>query len=714
MKTKTLRIAVLTIILLSNFMALKAFADVPSVPHNADAMWVEPLSVTFNTSNASVGTKFNVTVWLNMTEDVFTYQIGMLYNRTQLQCTRAGYTGTGMSMYFSGHTTSSPPPVIDTSFLGNGSVLATESCQGTDTVLGPHSGSLMWAEFQVQLVPTVGNLTSTFDITTKYPFSTWVRDPSLTKIAMTTYDAGYTFIGPSGPPPPLSVSIIPLSTTIHLGQTVHFTSSVSGGTVPYSFQWFLNGTLVPSATSNNWNFTPIASEIDDVYLTVTDSNGTSANSVNASVIVTPPPTGTRLYVDPPEIINLTMGPSSTFDVNITLGNATDIGICTLNLTYIPSVVKWIGLQVFRVEGQFPVATIMVDGNAGFVWVNLNYSTPISTDAPAPIVRMSFHVEAYGISPLNLNDTQLLNSGGHPITHDDFNGLFSNIIRDVAVTNVVPAANYIFQGLPDDINVTVKNLGNVTETFTASAYYDSTLIGTVPIINLASNTETTATITWNTTGVPEGNYTITGVASIVPYESNTTNNIYVDGIVQVVTIIHDVAITNVTPSRSWVYYGNLLKINVTAANLGNVSESFNVTAYADNDTIGMSSVTNLASNTQIIITFIWNTTGTQLCHNYTISGVASLVPHEYNVTNNIYIDGVVTVRMLGDVNGDGVVDGADLAIIAKAFGSYGPDFLYPGSPPHPRWNFDADINGDNIVDGSDLIIATRNFGKSCSP
>jgi hypothetical protein len=158
-------------------------------------MWVEPSSVAFGPSNASVGTKFNVTVWLNMTEDIFAYQIGMLYNRTQLKCARAAFTSVSTSMYMLGHSTSAPPPVIDTSFLGNGSILASESCLGSDNVTGPHSGSLIWAEFQVLVVPTAGNLTSNFDISTKYSATTWVKDPDLAKIALSTLGNGsYTII----------------------------------------------------------------------------------------------------------------------------------------------------------------------------------------------------------------------------------------------------------------------------------------------------------------------------------------------------------------------------------------------------------------------------------------------------------------------------------------------------------------------------------------
>lgn len=54
-------------------------------------------------------------------------------------------------------------------------------------------------------------------------------------------------------------------------------------------------------------------------------------------------------------------------------------------------------------------------------------------------------------------------------------------------------------------------------------------------------------------------------------------------------------------------------------------------------------------------------------NYTISGIASPIPHEYNATNNVLIDGTVKVRLYGDVNDDGKIDGKDIALVALHFG-----------------------------------------------
>jgi hypothetical protein len=170
-------------------------AGTPTEPHDADAMWVEPSSITFTPANASVGQKFNVTVWLNMTTDVFCYQIALCYNRTQLKALRGGFTAAPTSQFMEGHITSISGPVIDTSFLGNGSVLAFESCYGDDYIPEPQHGSLLWIECEILKMPLEGEAyTSKFDVTAEYPANTFVWDPDLADVSITTYDATYMII----------------------------------------------------------------------------------------------------------------------------------------------------------------------------------------------------------------------------------------------------------------------------------------------------------------------------------------------------------------------------------------------------------------------------------------------------------------------------------------------------------------------------------------
>jgi len=92
-------------------------------------------------------------------------------------------------------------------------------------------------------------------------------------------------------PPPLSVSINPLSASILAGQSVTFTSTVSGGYTPYSYQWYLNGAPVSEATSNTWTFTPTTSGIYYVHLKVTDAKANTAQSDTARIAVATVPVG---------------------------------------------------------------------------------------------------------------------------------------------------------------------------------------------------------------------------------------------------------------------------------------------------------------------------------------------------------------------------------------------------------------------------------------
>ena len=92
-------------------------------------------------------------------------------------------------------------------------------------------------------------------------------------------------------PPPLSASISPLSASILVGQSVTFTSTVSGGYTPYSYQWYLNAAPVSGATSNTWAFTPATSGIYYVYLKVTDAKDNTAQSDTARITAATVPVG---------------------------------------------------------------------------------------------------------------------------------------------------------------------------------------------------------------------------------------------------------------------------------------------------------------------------------------------------------------------------------------------------------------------------------------
>jgi len=176
----------------------------------------------------------------------------------------------------------------------------------------------------------------------------------------------------------------------------------------------------------------------------------------------------------------------------------------------------------------------------------------------------------------------------------------------------------------------------------------------------------------------------------------------------ICIIHDVAVTNVTASKTVVGQGYSMSINVTVENQGDFPETFNVTTYYNTTIIKTKTVTNLpcCEETTVTVTFTWNTTGVAK-GNYTIEAVADTVPGETDTTDNTFTDGTVLVTFPGDVNGDGKVRVDDVLAVALAFGTN------CGGPPNSSGYFyepNLDITNDLKIRVDDVLITALNFGQ----
>jgi YVTN family beta-propeller protein len=110
-----------------------------------------------------------------------------------------------------------------------------------------------------------------------------------------------------------TVSITPASSTMDVGQSHVFTSSVTGGTSPYSYKWYLNA--VANGTSSSWTFTPSSAGSYGVYVNVTDSGGVRSKSNVASVTVNAAPSVTVS----PSSVNVNVGQSRTFNASVSGG-----------------------------------------------------------------------------------------------------------------------------------------------------------------------------------------------------------------------------------------------------------------------------------------------------------------------------------------------------------------------------------------------------------
>ena len=116
-------------------------------------------------------------------------------------------------------------------------------------------------------------------------------------------------------------------------------------------------------------------------------------------------------------------------------------------------------------------------------------------------------------------------------------------HETAVTLVVSTKTVIMQGYTGSVTVTAFNRGQYTETFSVTAYGNSTAIGTQQITNLGSAGQITLTFTWNTTGYAKGKYTINAYAEPVQGETDIANNNFTDGPIYV-SMVGD--LTGATP------------------------------------------------------------------------------------------------------------------------------------------------------------------------
>jgi parallel beta-helix repeat protein len=179
----------------------------------------------------------------------------------------------------------------------------------------------------------------------------------------------------------LSVTISPISSTSDVSQSQLFTSSVVGGTLPYTYQWYLNGAPVSGATGATWTFTPTFGGSYTVYLEIADVASAIATSNTATVTVN----GACIIVDP--TLSLFTAPSmvvgSTFNINVSLVNVTNVAGLDFELTWDPTLLNCTNMMEVLFHTKTPSAdwgniqpyAFYINNNAGYArysysWLNL--------------------------------------------------------------------------------------------------------------------------------------------------------------------------------------------------------------------------------------------------------------------------------------------------------------------------------------------------------
>ncbi|MCJ7759616.1 hypothetical protein MUP59_00535 [Candidatus Bathyarchaeota archaeon] len=202
------------------------------------------------------------------------------------------------------------------------------------------------------------------------------------------------------------------------------------------------------------------------------------------------------------------------------------------------------------------------------------------------------------------------------------------------------------GIVIPVTVVIRNEGTVAlNSLSVTLHTD----GLLPISRSISSLEPYAFYAfydnWNTTGMPEGNYTITADLQTSPQEADLSDNNFTSTVEleRKPVCVHDIQVTNVTCSAYEVCQGQTIDLRVTVRNNGNSTEATNVRAYYDAHLISEQSIMELAPHAERIIVFHWNTAGIPEGV-YQISATATPAEGETNTADNTYVDGSVRIRI----------------------------------------------------------------------
>jgi len=140
-------------------------------------------------------------------------------------------------------------------------------------------------------------------------------------------------ISVSGQQQTFSATLSPASSTITLGQSVTLTCSVSGGTPPYIYSWYIDGTDVGEFGST-YTYTPSTAGSHTVYVYVVDNEMRSTDSNTAYITVGQPSTTYTVSVSASPSTNISVNADVIFTINVTASNgSTPTGTVTLYIDH---------------------------------------------------------------------------------------------------------------------------------------------------------------------------------------------------------------------------------------------------------------------------------------------------------------------------------------------------------------------------------------------
>jgi len=127
----------------------------------------------------------------------------------------------------------------------------------------------------------------------------------------------------------------------------------------------------------------------------------------------------------------------------------------------------------------------------------------------------------------ISDTPYIVDGNHQDKYPLMKPFYS-FIHDIAVSNVTIPIREIQVGDKLNVNASVLNLGEKVETIGVTVFLNQTAIAEYPIPQILPGNTETFTLECETTGLASGNYSASVYAQLVAGETNTSDNTFVYG------------------------------------------------------------------------------------------------------------------------------------------------------------------------------------------
>jgi len=332
----------------------------------------------------------------------------------------------------------------------------------------------------------------------------------------------------------------------------------AGTSTPLTFTWdttnLKDEIYATNKKEKNYNLTATASTVPDE----TNTEDNTLEMLSAVKVIS-----YYIAVFPRSIVDTSLIPGETLTVSIdTDYNGTDVWGWEFTLTYNPNVIE--GVSVTNGDlittDKHPNATFTAGdfdntkGKLGFTngflfFIGEPPPPPPVTFGPGTLANITFNVVGTGDSNITLvtKETVLTTYNtdisdfenvidrstpdyGH-ILYGYFRNTLAPVTHDIAVTSVTPSNSSVTAGDLVNVTVVVENEGIVLEDVTVTVFRDFEPgltywdFGTRSVPNLENGTSETLTFTWNTTGVPAGDHTVTAVAEPVPGETDIDDNTF---------------------------------------------------------------------------------------------------------------------------------------------------------------------------------------------